>query len=51
MKERFNPGKSKMIFGINFHKTNVGLMIVGKHVWQQEEEQKGDISTPLIFQE
>ena len=26
-------------------------MIVGKHAWQQEEEQKGDISTVLIFQE
>ena len=26
-------------------------MIVGRHAWQQEEEQKGDISTALIFQE
>ena len=26
-------------------------MIVGKHAWQQEEDQKEDISTALIFQE
>ena len=26
-------------------------MIVGRHAWQQEEEQKGDISTSQIFQE
>ena len=26
-------------------------MIVGKHACQQEEEQKGDVSTFLIFQE
>ena len=26
-------------------------MIVGKHSWQQEEEQKGDISTALMIQE
>ena len=26
-------------------------MIVGKHAWQQEEEQKGDISTALMIQE
>ena len=26
-------------------------MIVGKHAWLQEEEQKGDISTALMFQE
>ena len=31
--------------------TNIGRMSVGKHAWQQEEEQKGDISTALIFQE
>ena len=28
-----------------------GLMIVGKHSWQQEEEQKRDISTAITFQE
>ena len=26
-------------------------MIVGKHAWQQEEEQKGDISAVLILQD
>ena len=26
-------------------------MIDGKHAWQQEEDQKEDISTALIFQE
>ena len=26
-------------------------MIVGKHAWQQEDDQKEDISTALIFQE
>ena len=29
----------------------IGLSIVGKYVWQQEEEQKGDISIALISQE
>ena len=28
-----------------------GRQIVGKHAWQQEVEQKGEISTALIFQE
>ena len=36
---------------INFHKYNTGRTIVGKHAWQQEEDQKEDISTVLIFQE
>ena len=26
-------------------------MIVGKHAWQQEEDQNEDISTAVIFQE
>ena len=51
MTEQFNSGESSFIFGINFHKTNIGRTIVGKHAWQQEEEQQGDISTALIFQE
>ena len=42
--------ESSFIFGINFHKTNIGRMIVGKYAWQQED-QKEDISTDLIFQE
>ena len=43
--------KIKNFFRINFHKYFIGRMIVGKHACQQEEEQKGDISTVLIFQE
>ena len=48
--EQFNSGRSRIIFGINFHKYSIGRMIVGKFAWQQEER-KGDISTALIFQE
>ena len=33
-----------------FHNYCIGGMIVGRHAWQQEE-QKGDISIVLIFQE
>ena len=51
MTEQFNSGESSFIFGINFHKTNIGRMIVGKHAWRQEEDPKEDISTALIFQE
>ena len=51
MTEQFNSGESSFIFGINFHKINIGRMIVGKHAWQQEEDQKEDISTALIFKE
>ena len=45
--EQFNS------IGLNFifHKYFIGRMIVGKYAWQQEEEQKGDISFALIFQE
>ena len=42
MTERFNSGESSFIFGINFHKTNIGRKIVGNLVWQQDEEHKGD---------
>ena len=49
--EQFNSGELRIIFGINFHKHSIGLMNVGRHAWQQEEEQKADISTALIFQE
>ena len=41
MTEQLNSGESSFIFG----------MIVGKHAWQQEEDQKEDISIVLIFQE
>ena len=51
MTERFNSGELKNNFRVNFHKFLIGLTIVGKHAWQQEEERKGDISTALMFQE
>ena len=38
-------------FGVNFHKPLIGLTIVGKHLWQQEEERKGYINTAIMFQE
>ena len=41
----------RIIFGIDFHKYNIGRTIVGNYAWQQEEEQKGDISIALILQE
>ena len=49
--ERFISGELKNIFRVNLHKFLIGLTIDGKHAWQQEEEQKGDISTALTFQE
>ena len=49
--EQFISGELKNIFRVNFHKFLIGLTIVGKHAWQQDEEQKGDISTALTFQE
>ena len=36
---------------VNLHKFLIGLTIDGKHAWQQEEEQKGEIGTAVIFQE
>ena len=51
MTERFISGEFKNIFRVNFHKFLIGLTIDGKHAWQQEEEQKRDISTALVFQE
>ena len=50
MMEQFNSGESSFFFRVNFHKFLVGRMIVGKFAWQQEEDQKEDISTALIFQ-
>ena len=49
--EQFISGELKNIFRVNFHEFLIGLTIDGKHVWQQQEEQKGDISTALTFQE
>ena len=51
MTERFNSGELKHIFRFSFHKFLIGVTIVGNHAWQQEEEQKEDISTALMFQE
>ena len=48
--EQFNSRELNFIFEINFQKYSIGLMSVGKLVWQ-EEDQKEDISTALIFQE
>ena len=42
--EQFNSGESTVFFKINFHKSLIGRMIVGKYAWQQEEDQKEDIS-------
>ena len=36
---------------IHSHNLFIGLTVDGKHVWQQEEEQKGDISTALMIKE
>ena len=44
-------GELRIIFRVNLRKFLIGLTIVGKRAWQQEEERKGDISTALIFQE
>ena len=49
--EQFNSGELSFIFEINSHKFLVGHMIVGKFAWQQEEDQKEDISIALIIQE
>ena len=49
--EQFNSTKSNSIFEIIIHKYKFGLTIVGKHAWQQEEEQKGDICIALMIQE
>ena len=38
-------------FWSQFPQILIGRMIVGKHAWQQEEEQKGYSSTVLIFPE
>ena len=51
MTDQFNSGESSFIFRVNFHNLFIGLTIDGKHAWQQEEDQKEDISTALIFQE
>ena len=50
--ERFISGEQRKIFRIHSHNLFIGLTIDGKHVWQQEDEQKkGNSSTVLIHQE
>ena len=49
--EQFNSGELDFKFEINFHKYNIGQTIVGYYAWQQEEDQKGDISIALIIRE
>ena len=51
MEQLNNSTKSNSIFEIIFHKYKFGLMIVGKLVWQQEEDQKEDISIARIIRE
>ena len=41
----------RKIFRIHSHNLFIGLTVDGKHVWQQEEEQKGDSSAVLMIQE
>ena len=50
MTERFISGEFENIFRVNFHKFFIGLTIVGKHAWQQEEERNGEISTVRMLQ-
>ena len=45
--EQFNSGEFDFIFEINPHKYSIGLMTVGKLVWQQEEDPNEDISIAL----
>ena len=49
--EQFNSGEINFIFVSNSHKYSIGLMSVGKLVWQQEEVQKEDISIALMILE
>ena len=49
--EQLNSGELNFIFEIIPHKYSIGLMSVGKLVWQQEEDRKEDISIALIIQE
>ena len=49
--EQLSFTKSNSIFEIIIHKYNIGLMIVGKLVWQQEEVRKEDIINAITFQE
>ena len=46
--EQLNSTELNSIFEIILHKYSIGLMIVGKVVWQQEEVRKEDISIALM---
>ena len=45
---QLNSTELNSIFEIILHKYSIGLMIVGKLVWQQEEVRKEDISIALL---
>ena len=49
--EQLNSTNSNSIFEIIIHKYIIGLMIVGKLVWLQEEDRKEDISIALMIRE
>ena len=49
--EQLSSTELNSIFEIILHKYSIGLMIVGKLVWQQEEVQNEDISIALIIRE
>ena len=49
--EQLNSTELNFIFEIILQKYSIGLMIVGKLVWQQEEVRKEDISIALIIRE
>ena len=49
--EQLNSGELNSIFEVILQKYSIGLMIVGKLVWQQEEVRKEDISIALIIRE
>ena len=49
--EQFNSGELISIFEIIHHKYSIGLLSVGKLVWQQEEVRKEDISIALMIRE
>ena len=51
MMEHLNFTELNSVFEVILHKYSIGLMIVGKLVWQQEEVRQKDISIVLIIRE
>ena len=49
--KQLNSTELNSIFETILHKYSIGLMIVGKLVWQQEEGRKEDISIVLMIRE